>query len=404
MESFPTGVQNACHEVSALLRTGHRRCRRNDGLTTARTSSISRWRTSCSVGLRQIGAGSRRRDRGSAAVARPTIRDVAHEAGVGLGTVSRVLAGGQQVAEGTRQRVAAAIERLGYHPNPSARALKQGRAQTIEVIAPLLVRFYYFEVVGGILAALAATDYSLIVRVLERPPDAERAFAEVDRRGPSAGVLIVRARPSDELVARLARSEIPVVLVDAPRPDLPGVGVDHRCAAAMMTEHLLALGHRRVALADRPDDPFDAAVLRARRQGYREALGRAGVEPRPQYEPPTDWSAEGGAAALEALLTLAEPPTAIMTGSDTQAIGVLDQARRRGLAVPGDLAVCGYGDIELARYLDLTTVRVPMRAMGELAVARLLAAINGQEHRAEQLLLPAELVIRATCGAPRARS
>src|SRR5213076_3022990 len=109
-----------------------------------------------------------------------------------------------------------------------------------------------------------------------------------------------------------------------------------------------------------------------------DSLARAGIESRPDYEQPTDWSAEGGASTLDALLALPEPPTAVFAGSDTQAIGILDRARQNGLAVPGDLAVCGYGDIELARYLGLTTMRVPMRAMGERVIALLLAAIEGR--------------------------
>jgi DNA-binding LacI/PurR family transcriptional regulator len=335
---------------------------------------------------------------------RPTIRDVAREAGVGLGTVSRVLGGNPHVSDETRQRVTAAIERLGYHPSTSARALSRGRTHTIEVIVPLLTRYYYFEILRGVLVVVANTDYCLNIRVLERPTDREQAFVQVDRRGHPDGLLLVRVRPSGDLVARLARAGVPAVLVDAPYPDLPDVGADHRAAATMMMEHLLSLGHRRVALADRPDDPFDASVLRGRRQGYRDALARAGIGHRPEYEPPTAWSAEGGAVALDALLALPEPPTAVFAGSDTQAIGVLERARQRGLTVPGDLAVCGYGDIELARYLGLTTVRVPMRAMGEHAIGLLLEAIEGRVGTPAQVRLPAELVVRSTCGAPSART
>jgi LacI family transcriptional regulator len=337
-------------------------------------------------------------------VPRPTIRDVAREAGVGLGTVSRVLGGHPHVGDETRQRVTAAIERLGYHPSTSARALSRGRTHTIEVIVPLLTRYYYFEVLRGVLVVVANTDYCLNIRVLERPTDREQAFVQVDRRGHPDGLLLVRVRPSGDLVARLARAGVPAVLVDAPYPDLPDVGADHRAAAMMMMEHLLSLGHRRVALADRPDDPFDASVLRARRQGYRDALARAGIRHRSEYEQPAEWSAEGGAAALDALLALTEPPTAVFAGSDTQAIGVLERARQRGLTVPGDLAVCGYGDIELARYLGLTTVRVPMRAMGERATASLLEAIEHRGGTPTQVRLPAELVVRSTCGAPTARA
>lgn len=163
---------------------------------------------------------------------------------------------------------------------------------------------------------------------------------------------------------------------------------------------LLSLGHERVALVDRGEDPFDQSILTSRQQGYRDALSNAGIDHRPQYEQPADWSAEGGAAALDGLLGLSDPPSAIVAGSDTQAIGILDRARQRGLVVPGDLAVCGYGDIELARYLGLTTVRVPLRMIGERAVSMLLEAIEGPRNQSEHVLLPVEVVVRTTCGAP----
>jgi DNA-binding LacI/PurR family transcriptional regulator len=334
---------------------------------------------------------------------RPTIRDVAREAGVGLVTVSRVLSGSPRVAEPTRQRVEAAIARLDFHPSASARALSRGRAQAIEVIAPLLTRYYYFEVLTGVLATLDDTDYCLNVRVLEHPADREQAFAQIARRGYPDGVLVIRVPPTGDLLSRLAQAQLPGMLVDATHPDLPSVGVDHRAAEAAMVDHLLGLGHRRIALVDRRADPFDQAVLDGRRQGYREALEQAGLGPRPEYEPAADWSAEGGAAALDALLALPEPPTAICAGSDTQAIGVLERARRRGLAVPDDLAVCGYGDVELARYLGLTTVHVPMRAMGERAAALLLATIEGGTGAPAREQLAAGLVVRVTCGAPSTR-
>jgi DNA-binding LacI/PurR family transcriptional regulator len=338
----------------------------------------------------------------STAVAQPTIRDVAREAGVGIGTVSRVLSGGALVAEETRRRVLETIERLGYRPNASARALARGRApsHTVEVIVPLLTRYYYFEILSGVVAALADTDYCLNIRVLERPADRTHAFAEADRRGHPDGLLVLRVPPTDELVARLARARVPAVLVDAAHPELPGVGVDHRANGAAIVGHLLSLGHRRIALVDRADDPFDAHVLAARRQGYREALTGEGVMPRPGYEQAATWSAEGAAAALDALLSLPEPPTAVVSGGDTQAIGMLERARQRGLSVPGDLSVCGYGDVEPARYVGLTTVRVPLRELGERGTGMLLAALDGAEVTPSQQVFACEVVARATCGAP----
>jgi LacI family transcriptional regulator len=259
-------------------------------------------------------------------------------------------------------------------------------------------------VLRGVVAALADTDYLLNLRVLERPADRDRAFAEADRRGHPDGLLLVRVPPTDELRSRLTLAGVPLVLVDGAHPDVPGVSVDHRAATAAMTAHLLSLGHRRIALVDRARDPFDPAVLADRRRGYRDALARAGLARYAAYEPAAEWSAEGGAAALDALLALPEPPTAVLTGGDTIAIGVLDHARRRGLAVPGDLAVCGYGDVELARYLGLTTVHVPMGDLGRRGAEILLAAMADPNAPPTHELLPTELVVRTTCGVPRATS
>jgi DNA-binding LacI/PurR family transcriptional regulator len=327
-----------------------------------------------------------------------TITDVARAAGVGVGTVSRVLSGHPRVAPATRARVNGAITRLGYRPSQAARALARGRTDTIQVVVPYLTRYFYFEVLRGVAAALADRDYALNLRVLDGPADRDRVFAEAGRRGHVDGLLVVRAAPPDDLVTRLTRARVAAVLVDTAHPTLTSVGVDHQAAAAAMAAHLLSLGHGRIALVDRVNDPFDQAVLSARRRGYRDALARAGIRHRPEYEPASEWSAEGGAGTLDALLALPEPPTAILAGGDTIAIGVVDRARQRGLTVPGDLAVCGYGDIELARHLGLTTVHVPMSAMGRRGVELLLAAMENPDAPPVRVTLPTELVVRHSCG------
>ncbi|HEU5319090.1 MAG TPA: LacI family DNA-binding transcriptional regulator [Chloroflexota bacterium] len=328
-----------------------------------------------------------------------TIQDVAREAGVGVGTVSRVLSRHPRVAPATRARVERAIERLGYRPSRAARALAGGRTHTIAVVVPLLTRHYYFGLLAGIVAALADTEYLLTLRVLERPEDKVRALDDLARGGSADGVLLVRTPPTPELLDRL--SGVPLALIDGAHPAVPSVGVDHTAAAATMTEHLISLGHERIALIDRVRDPFDQQVLTARRRGYRNSLERAGIRRRPEYEPHTEWSAESGAAALDTLLALPEPPTAVFAGGDTIAIGVLDRARQRGLTVPGDLSVCGYGDIELARYLALTTVHVPVADLGRRGAELLLQAIDAPPAAPIRERLPSSLVVRATCGPRR---
>jgi DNA-binding LacI/PurR family transcriptional regulator len=177
------------------------------------------------------------------------------------------------------------------------------------------------------------------------------------------------------------------------------VSVDHAAAAYSAVQHLVSLGHRQIALVDRPEDPFAPVYPDARHRGYRMALLASDIEPRPEYERVTDFTPQAGAEALRELLALRIPPTAIFACSDSQAIGILEAARQAGRSVPRDLAVVGYNDIEVAAYLGLTTVHIPMREMGKGGVELLLQTIDHPEAPAGHVLLPAELIIRRTSGA-----
>jgi DNA-binding LacI/PurR family transcriptional regulator len=199
-------------------------------------------------------------------------------------------------------------------------------------------------------------------------------------------------------VSRVMAAGVPLVLVDANHPKLPSVAVDHAAAAATAVRHLLELGHRRIALVDHAEDPFAPVYPDERHRGYRHALAEAGLRPRPEFERLTDWGPEAGAAAVRELLSLDEPPSAVFAGSDTQALGILEAARQAGRRIPEDLAVVGYNDIEIAAYLGLTTIHVPMRELGQRGLKLLLRAIEEPESPPEHIRLPAELVVRRTSG------
>lgn len=328
----------------------------------------------------------------------PTIRDVARAAGVGLGTVSRVLSDDPHVAGATRSRVLAAIDALGYRSSPVARALRQGRSLTLDVIVPLFTRHFYVEVLRGITAAVVDSDYALVIHTIERPGDRDRVFATAgDIMGP-AGMIMVSLTPAPGLLERLRDGRVPLVLVDHASPGVAGVAVDYAAGTTAAVAHLLALGHRRIALIDRRADPFAFQDPGARQAGYRQALATAGLPLRPDYEVVTDYSPEGGQAALGPLLALPTPPTAILVGSDAQALGVLAAARAQGVRVPDDLSVVGYNDIELASYLGLTTVRVPMCEMGRQGGNLLLGLLAGSAAPSGAIYLPTELMVRATTG------
>jgi LacI family transcriptional regulator, xylobiose transport system transcriptional regulator len=182
---------------------------------------------------------------------------------------------------------------------------------------------------------------------------------------------------------------------------LSSVAVDHAVAAEQAVTYCLERGHRRIALVDRLEDPFDPTSEGICERGYRETMAAAGLPAAPDYRRLTDFSPSGGAAALESLLALAEPPTAVVAGSDAQAIGVVEAARARGWQVPADLSVVGYNDSDFARFLGLTTVQVPVREMARQATEVLLSALAQPNGEPKTRYLPTELVVRQTCGPPR---
>lgn len=332
---------------------------------------------------------------------RVTIRDVARVAGVGVATVSRVLNGDPAVAAATRERVHAVMAELGYQPLRTARALSRRRTDALLVVLPLLTRFFYVEILRGIEEALLETNYAFILRTLERPADGSRAIASV-RRDLVDGALLVSMAVTPVWLARLERERLPAVVADAdPAVPLSRIVVDHAEGARLAVTHLARLGHQRIAVIDRPDDPFAEKRISRRLLGYRQALQELGLELRAEYERVTPFSVEGGITGLHSLMQLPVPPTAIFVGSDTQAWGVLRAARELGLDVPRDLAVVGYHDIEIAELLGLTTVRVPMRAIGRRAAQLLLEHLSGRLAPGELAVewVTPELVVRRSCGA-----
>jgi DNA-binding LacI/PurR family transcriptional regulator len=329
-----------------------------------------------------------------------TISDVARAAGVGIGTVSRVINGSPLVSPATRRRVQEAIERLGYQPNPVARAFGRRRTHKLELLAPRFVAPFLFELMQGVEDALADTDYAVLVRSMDTPSDRDRAFETCCRRGRADGVVIVWTPPTEGFVDRLMAEPIPAVLLNAIHARLSSVSVDHDQAARRAAAYCLQLGHRRVALVDRFADPFADAGPGICKRGFDQALAAARVDPRPEYELTGGPEPTSGAAAMERLLDLPEPPTAVVVGSDAQAVGVLDRARSRERRVPADVSIVSYNESSISAFLGLTTVRLPLREMGKRSAELLLHTLIEHTAAPEAVVLDTELVVRATCAPP----
>jgi LacI family transcriptional regulator len=210
------------------------------------------------------------------------------------------------------------------------------------------------------------------------------------------GVILVTSELTGSQLEQLREADIPLVVLDPgnpPPPDLPSVGATNWAGGLAATEHLLSLGHRRIAAIS---GPADYLCSRARVDGYRSALERAGLPFDPGLVRHGDFQHEGGFGHGTELLGLADPPTAIFAGSDQQALGVYEVARRRGLRIPQDLSVVGFDDLPVARWVSppLTTVRQPLAEMGRLAAGMLGDLIDGQPLRTQRVELATELIVR----------
>lgn len=310
----------------------------------------------------------------------PTLDDVARHAGVSSATVSRCLNTPDQVRSETRERVARAIDRLGYTPHFGGRALASNRTNTIGAVIPTMENAIFARGLQAMQEALAASNVTLLVATSGYRPDREaEQIRALLSRGVDGLLLIGIARPEDTY-QMLRRRAVPFVLAWTLSQDHPGrcIGFDNRLAARRLAERVIALGHSRVAMIAGISAWNDRAAERI--EGVREALIAAGLSLPVGRLVEAAYTLDAGEAALTALMARRGPgPTAVVCGNDVIAAGALRAARRLAIAVPDDLSIVGFDDIDLAEAVEpeLTTVHVPHRRMGAAAAAALLALRDG---------------------------
>lgn len=332
-----------------------------------------------------------------------TIYDVARQAGVAISTVSRVLNKNPNVSSETRERVLAAIAALDYCPSPIAQGFSRRKTLTIGVIAVFFTRPSVVERLRGIEALIADSEYDLIVYNVETPTRRDERFRNVAAGHRLDGLLIISLTPDDDSVARWERAGLPVVLVDTSHPALHQIVIDDVAGGFRATQHLIELGHRRIAFVGDPlHTAFNFTSSRNRLEGLRRALAHYDIPFRPEYHQAGEHGQEPARQLTHQLLTLSEPPTAIFAASDTQAFGALQAARERGLHVPQDLSVIGFDDIEMAEYMNLTTIRQPLFDSGYRGMSLLLQIMHGSKPATICQELPIELITRGSTAPPRA--
>jgi LacI family transcriptional regulator, galactose operon repressor len=327
-----------------------------------------------------------------------TIRDVAREARVSVASVSRALNGSDSVHEDTRRRIVGIAARLRYIPHGAARSLSTRRTQTIGALLPDLFGEFFSELIRGI--DLAARSRGLHLLVSSSHGDAKEAAAALRAmQGRVDGLLIMSPHVDADFLHDNLPDSLPAVLMNTAmeNANYSTLNIDNYGGAYAMTQHLIERGHRSIAFIAGPDGNFDAGE---RLNGYRHALARSGVKIEPQVLQ-GDFTEESGYRAGQQLLA-AKRPDAVFASNDMMAIGCLFALTEAGVEVPRDIALAGFDDIPIARYVSppLTTVRVRIADLGRNAMERLAAQLDKTE--ATQSLartLCSEIVVRASCGA-----
>lgn len=330
-----------------------------------------------------------------------TIIDVAERAGVAVTTVSRVMNNKGQVREETRRRVLAAIEELNYRPSPAARGLPRRRVHTVAVVVPFVTHPSAVARVQGIVQGFRDLDMPVSIFDVETPQHEVEHFAMLASGYHPEGAVIVSLRPSKDQLDSFRDVGLCPVFLDLNVDGFSSVFIDDYAGGLMATQHLIDLGHERIAfIGDAEGQGFGFDSSTNRRLGYRGALESAGNKWRTEYERVGEHGRSASHVLTGELLELREPPTAIFASSDTQAMGILEAARDLGLAIPHQISVIGFDDIESARYIGLTTVSQPLIESGQAAAELVREHIDDPLCKPTQVQMGLEIVVRDSTAPP----
>ncbi|MBD9539467.1 MULTISPECIES: LacI family DNA-binding transcriptional regulator [Ensifer] len=335
---------------------------------------------------------------------RPKIKDIAERAGVSVATVSRALSGSSLVTDETRQRINALARELNYRPNVSARNLRTRRSMSVLLVVRDVGNPFYLEILKGVEATAREAGYAVLMGNTENDPDREVEYFNMLRDGHADGMILMTGKlPPPEPGESADLSHLPVVIAleMIEGSGFPHVQIDNVAAAEAAVDHLIALGHRRIAHIA---GPLPEVMALRRRDGYRAAMKAAGLAIPEGYEVRGDYLLESGEACASDLFALPEPPTAIFAANDEMAYGAIHALRRLGRDVPGDVSVVGFDDLYLSKafYPPLTTVSQPRADIGRTAMSQLLNVLSDGDVAAEPaIVLPTTLNIRGSTAPPR---
>ncbi|AER30720.1 LacI family repressor for deo operon, udp, cdd, tsx, nupC, and nupG [Pantoea sp. PA1] len=326
-----------------------------------------------------------------------TMKDVAEKAGVSTATVSRALMNPEKVSSATRQKVEQAVADVGYAAQSMSRHARRNDTQTLLLIVPNICDPFFSEIIRGVEVAASKAGYLVLIGDCAHQKPQEWTFLNLMLTRQIDGIVLLGAQLPFDVSPEEQRNLPPMVMAIefSPEMSLPTVNIDNLTASFVAVNHLLQLGHKRIACLTGPED---VALCQYRLQGYVQALRRSGISVDPTYIVRGDFTFESGVDAINQLLALPQPPRALFCHSDIMAIGAISQAKRLGLRIPEDLSVVGFDDIELSRYCEppLTTVKQPCFEIGCEAVRLLLNELQGNSIHNGSTLLDAELVVRGS--------
>jgi DNA-binding LacI/PurR family transcriptional regulator len=327
-----------------------------------------------------------------------TVKDVSQKAGVSTATVSRVLAGFDEVSQDTRQRVLAVVQELNYQPNRNARNLRKKTTSKIGIIISDIQNPFFGSVIRGIEKVTIKDDFTLILGNSDEDPEREKKLIAMLLEEGAAGIILVPTNAEVESYLPLFTSGTPVVVIDRKLPlsQFDMVLVDGASGAEKAVDHLFALGHTKIGFVG---GLTHLAAMQAREQGYLSALQKHGLPVIPAYLRSGDNRQNGGHAAVCELLALADPPTALLIANNLMTLGGLQAIHECGLEIPQQISLVGFDDMDWAASLrpPLTVVAQPAYEMGETAATILLERIQNPAQTPQERLLETRLIIRDSC-------
>lgn len=334
-------------------------------------------------------------------VRRLTLKDVAEIAGVSPSTVSRVLSGSPLVNEETRKKVLKVVQELNYQPNVVARALKKRESNTIGLLVPDIVNPYFAEIARGVEDIAHQNGYSVVLCNYDASTEKERKYLQVLLQRQIDGLIYAGSGLVGDSIVNLVQAGIPTVLLDRDTSeilDVDTVCIDDERAAQLAVDHLIALGHRDIALLSGPEHLNSS---KGRLAGYKLSLARNAIDFKPELVASGPFTMEAGFELVTRLVESKVQFTAVFAMSDMMAIGAIKALQRRRLRVPEDIAVVGFDNIKISGLItpELTTVAQPIYQLGSTAFTILKERLEARHHRRRRVVLETCLVVRDSCGA-----